>query len=34
MMSSLIKKIGGGLMLAMFSMLAHAEYALNSKACN
>jgi len=29
MMSNLIKKIGGGLALALFSMLAHAEYALN-----
>ena len=29
MMSSLIKKIGGGLVLAMYSMLAQAEYALN-----
>jgi cytochrome c oxidase subunit 2 len=29
MMSNLIKKIGGGLALAMCSMLAHAEYALN-----
>ena len=29
MMSNLIKKIGGGLALAMFSMLAHAEYAIN-----
>jgi cytochrome c oxidase subunit 2 len=29
MMSNLIKKIGGGLALAMFSMLAHAEKALN-----
>lgn len=29
MMSNLIKKIGGGLALAMYSMLAQAEYALN-----
>ena len=29
MMSSLIKKIGGGLALAMYSMLAQAEYAMN-----
>ena len=29
MMSSLIKKIAGGLVLAMYSMLAQAEYALN-----
>ena len=29
MMSNLIKKIGGGLVLAMYSMLAQAEYAIN-----
>ncbi len=29
MMSNLIKKIGGGLALAMYSMLAQAEYAIN-----
>lgn len=29
MMSNLIKKVGGGLALAMYSMLAQAEYALN-----
>jgi cytochrome c oxidase subunit 2 len=29
MMSNLIKKIGGGLALAMYSMFAQAEYALN-----
>ena len=29
MMSNMIKKIGGGLALAMYSMLAQAEYALN-----
>ncbi len=29
MMSNLIRKIGGGLVLAMYSMLAQAEYALN-----
>ena len=29
MMSNLIRKIGGGLALAMFSVLAHAEYAIN-----
>jgi cytochrome c oxidase subunit II len=29
MMSNLIKKVGGGLVLAMYSMLAQAEYALN-----
>ncbi len=29
MMSSLIKKLGGGFVLAMYSMLANADYALN-----